>query len=162
MDNVTIKNRIADAMQEPSAPEELVRRTVVRAQALRAGRNAEEKLARAGKTLLHEEKEQLAAQSLLGRLMLSSLPPEGVSAEKLTAALRGREDVREAHSKPADVLLSELESGKLIRSLAAKGRARAEKKPEEKTLGEKQKKERKAPVKAAPVKKAPEIKGPSL
>ena len=162
MANEMIKNRITDAMQEPSAPEELVRRTIVRAQALVAGRDAEEKLARTGKTLSHEEKEQLAAQSLLGRLMLSSLPPEGVSAEKLTAELRGREDIREALSKPTDELLSELKNGKLIRSLAAKGRTRAGKKPEGKALGEKQEEERKTPVKASPVKKAPEIKGPSL
>lgn len=162
MADKTIKNRIMDAMQEPSAPEELVRRTIVRAQLLRAGRNAEEKLAQTGKMLPHEEREQLAAQSLLGRLMLSSLPPEGVSAEKLTAELHSREDIRAALSKPTDVLLSELESGKLIRSLAAKGRARAEKKPEEKALSDKQEKERKTPAKASPVKKAPEIKGPSL
>lgn len=162
MANEMIKNRIAAEMQEPSAPEELVRRTIVRAQALSAGRNAEEKLAQAGKMLSHEEKEQLAAQSLLGRLMLSSLPPEGVSAEKLTAELRGREDIRAALSKPTDVLLSELKNGKLIRSLAAKRRARAGKKPEEKALSDKQEKERKTPVKASPVKKAPEIKGPGL
>ena len=162
MANKMINNRITDAMQEPSAPEELVRRTIVRAQAIRAGRNAEEKLAQADKTLSHEEKEQLAAQSLLGRLMRSSLPPEGVSAEKLTAELRGREDIREALSKPTDELLSELKNGKLIRSLAAKGRTRAGKKPEGKALGEKQEKERKTPVKASPVKKAPEIKGPGL
>ena len=162
MANEMIKNRIAAEMQEPSAPEELVRRTIVRAQAISAGRNAEEKLAQAGKALSHEEKEQLAAQSLLGRLMLSSLPPEGVSAEKLTAGLRGRKDIREALSKPTDELLSELESGKLIRSLAAKGRARAGRKPAEKALSDKQEKERKTPVKASPVKKAPEIKGPGL
>ena len=149
-------------MQEPSAPEALIRRNIVRAQALGAGRNAEEKLAQAGETLSREEKEQLAAQSLLGRLMFGSLPPEGVSAEELTAELRGREDIREALSKPTDVLLSELKNGKLIRSLAAKERARAGKKPEEKALGEKQEKERKTPVKASPVKKAPEIKGPDL
>ena len=162
MANEMIKNRIAAEMQEPSAPEELVRRNIVRAQALRAGRSAEEKLAQAGETLPHEEKEQLAAQSLLGRLMLSSLPPEGVSAEKLTAELRNREDIRAALSKPTDVLLSELKSGKLIRSLAAKGRARAGKKPEEKTLGQKKTEERKTPTKASPVKKVPEIKGPGL
>ena len=162
MDNMTIKNRMTVAMQEPSAPEALIRRNIVRAQALVAGQDAEEKLARAGKTLPREEKEQLAAQSLLGRLMLSSLPPEGVSAEKLTAELRGRENVREALSKPTDVLLSELESGKLVRSLAAKGRARVGKKPEEKTLGDKRAKEGKTPVKASPAKKAPEIKSPGL
>ncbi len=162
MDNMTIKNRITDTMQEPPAPEALIRRNIVRAQALVAGRDAEEKLVRAGKTLSHEEKEQLAAQSLLGRLMLGSLPPEGVSAEKLTAELRGREDIREAFSKPTDVLLSELKNGRLIRSLAAKERARAGKRPEERAPGDKREKERKTPVKASPVKKAPEIKGPSL
>ena len=157
-----IKNRIAAEMQEPSAPEELVRRNIVRAQALRAGRDAEKRLAQAGETLSHEEKEQLAAQSLLGRLMFGSLPPEGASAEKLMAELRGREDIRTALSKPTNELLSELKSGKLIRSLAAKGRERAGKKPAEKALGGKQAEERKTPAKVLPIKETPAIKGPGL
>lgn len=150
-----IKNKIADAMREPSAPEALIRRNIVRAKAITAGRNAEEKLAQAGESLSKEEKEQLAAESLLGRLMLSSLPREGISAEQLTAELRGREEIRKALDQPADVLLSELNSGKLIRSLAAKELAKAGEKSPEKASAVKRTQERKAPVPEIPGKNGP-------
>ena len=152
-----MKNKIADAMREPSAPEALVRRNIVRAKAITAGRNAEAKLAQAGESLSKEEKEQLAAESLLGRLMLSNLPRDGISAEELTAELRGREDIRKALDQPTDVLLSDLSSGKLIRSLASKKPVRAAEKPPEKPEAVKQPPEKKAPVPESPGKTGPAL-----
>ena len=148
-----MKNKIADAMREPSAPEALVRRNIVRAKAITAGRNAEAKLAQAGELLSKEEKEQLAAESLLGRLMLSNLPRDGTSAEELTAELRSREDIRKALDQPTDVLLSDLSSGKLIRSLASKNPVRAA----EKAATIKQTPEKKAPVPESPGKTGPAL-----
>ena len=150
-----IKNKIADAMREPSAPEALIRRNIVRAKAITAGRNAEEKLAQAGESLSKEEKEQLAAESLLGRLMLSNLPRDGISAEELTSELRSREDIRIALDQPADVLLSELNSGNLIRLLAAKKPVRAAEKPQERAAAVKQTQEKKAPAPEPPGKNGP-------
>ena len=159
MDDMTIKNRITDAMREPPIPESLMERTVELARAVGAGREAEKKLARTNEALPREEKEQLVAQALIGRLMRNGLPPEGVSAEKLTEELRSREGFREAMEKPTNVLRSELKNGKLILGLAAKERARTEKEPAEKILAEVQKN---TPHKEAPVKKTPERKGPVL
>ena len=157
MDDMTIKNRINDAMRRPSVPESLMERTVELARAVGAGREAERKLAQSGETLPRDEKEQLVAQGLVGRLMRNHLPPEGVSAEKLTEELRGREDFRKAIEKPTDVLLGELKNGRLILSLAAAERAGAKKTMPEKTMGEARVEEKKMPVK-----KAPEIKAPGL
>ena len=114
-------------MQEPPVPEKLLERTLILARTVRQGREAEKRLAESPP---RSEKEQLAAQSILGRLFCGQFPPEGANPEKLAEELRGKEEFRRAVEQPADALLSDLQDGRLLRSLAAK-RAKAEKKSTE-------------------------------
>ena len=154
MDDRTIRNKITAAVQEPAAPEALIRRNIVRAQALRAGREAEEKLAQSDETLPREEKELLAAQSLLGRLMLSNLPIEGVTAEALTERIRKAEYFRKEADRPTEQLLSDLQNGKMIRRMAALNRSRNEKALSDPAAAEER---QKAPVREAPLKSGPAL-----
>ena len=117
MDDLTIRNKLEEALREPSAPPGLVERTVARAELLTRGREAERELAGgAGE----ERRELLAAQALLGRVMLTNRPPEGKSAQELTGELLQSERFRAAVAgRPAAELLSGMRTGRLLRSFGA-------------------------------------------
>ena len=61
MNEMTIKNRIENAMEAPRAPEKLVNQTVLRVQGIVAGRSAEQRLEQEGDRLPKEEVAQLTA-----------------------------------------------------------------------------------------------------
>ncbi len=126
MNDMKIQNKMAQALQEPSPPESLVSRTIVRAQALVEGRQAERRLAEG--SFDAEEKAQLAAQRLVGRVMLPNVPPEGASVALMKDQLLENKEFRQMTERPAEQLLSELQTGRMIRSLGEQKYFRAEKK----------------------------------
>ena len=95
MDEYVIKQKIQKAFFEPRAPEELMQKVVLRAQAVAMGSNAQKAL----ETAPAEKVGELASQALIGQLAEVSELPKGVQPEKLarlleqqpafTAALRG-------------------------------------------------------------------------
>lgn len=116
MSEATIKQKLADALQEPGAGAALVARTVTRARALTEGREAERLLAQQSGP--GPETAALTAKALVGRLMLTNEPPDGVTPEQMTAQLLA--DPRFAGMEKAEParILNELKSGALIRSFA--------------------------------------------
>ena len=59
MDELNVKNQIAEALREPEVPRNLVERTVVRARAITAGRAAEQQLAAQLQAQVHLQHLQL-------------------------------------------------------------------------------------------------------
>lgn len=113
MDEISLKTQISAAMGEPSAPQALVERTVVRAEAITAGRAAEQRLA-AGETLSAGEAAVLTAKSVAGRLMLTAMPPAGITAEAMASRLAENEKIRQLAALSPEKLLSELQTGQFL------------------------------------------------
>ena len=111
MDELNLKNKIADALQAPEVPENLLERTVVRARAITAGRAAERQLAERGAALPADEAAGLTAQSVVGRLMLTVQPPDGTDEAAMAAQLLENEKFRSLTALPAEKQLQELRSG---------------------------------------------------
>ena len=111
MDERNLKNQIADALQAPEVPENLLERTIVRARAITAGRAAERQLAECGDALPADEAAGLTAQSVVGRLMLTVQPPDGVDEAAMTAQLLENEKFRSLTALPAEKQLQELHGG---------------------------------------------------
>lgn len=111
MDDKQIREKLGEALKAPSPPQELVERTVERAKAITAGREAEKKLSlqEGGRADPH-----LAAQSVVGRLMMVRQPPNGASAEAMASQLEQNPDFRTAVDCPAKQLLEELQSGRVM------------------------------------------------
>ena len=65
MNKMTIKNRIEDAVGAQSAPEKLVKQTVLRVQGIVAGRGAELRLEQEGSKLSKGEVAYLTAAGLI-------------------------------------------------------------------------------------------------
>ena len=114
MDELNLKNQIADALQAPEVPADLLERTVVRARAITAGRAAERQLAERGDALPADEAAGLTAQSVVGRLMLTAQPPDGVDEAVMTAQLLENEKFRRLTALPAEKQLQELHSGEFL------------------------------------------------
>lgn len=118
MDEAAMKSKIQRAMNEPAAPEGLVRRTIVRANAIEAGRAAENELQALGSAAATEHSRALAARGALGRLMLANAPPDGAGLELLERQLRQLPAFRTLADRPADQVLQDLRSGKFTAQLA--------------------------------------------
>jgi hypothetical protein len=95
MDEYVIKQKIQEAFFEPRAPEELMQKVVLRAQAVAMGTNAQKELENAPA----EKVGALASRALIGQLAAVSELPQGMPPEQLAnlleqepafaAALRG-------------------------------------------------------------------------
>lgn len=123
MDDRSIREKLTRAMAEPKAPEALIRQTIVRTGAVRDGLRAEEKLESDGSSLSPGERRELAAKSVVGRLMQNVRPPDGVTAERMTKQLMDMPAFRKLAEQPADRLLSDIRLGRVNRILASSGSA---------------------------------------
>jgi hypothetical protein len=119
MDEITIKKRIEAAMGERTAPEKLIKQTVLRAQGIVAGRNAEQRLEQEGDHLSKEEMAYLTAAGLIGRLAFSRPLPEGGSLQQMTEQLAANPKLRQRLNRPVEETLSYLRSGKLFGEISA-------------------------------------------
>ena len=119
MNEMTIKNRIEAAIGVQSAPEKLVRQTILRVQGIVAGRSAEQRLEQEGSRLPKEEVARLTAAGLIGRLAISGPLPEGSSLEQMTEQLAGSAKLQQRLNRPVEETLSRLRSGMLFKELGA-------------------------------------------
>ena len=108
MNEMTIKNRIEDAVGIQSAPEKLVKQTVLRVQGIVAGRSAEQRLEQEGERLPKEEVAYLTAAGLIGRLAISGPLPEGSSLQQMTEQLAASPKLNQRLNRPVEETLSRL------------------------------------------------------
>ena len=144
--NSEIKAKLAEALDEPDVSPEFVETMVTRAKAISAGREAEKKLA---EPLGTKEKYHYTAQSVVGRLMMTTKPPHSATAEGMTDQLEKSDKFRSMVEETPDIL-GELKNGKFIKKFAPIS---------ESAYAEKNSPERSA-VKSAP--EDPEINAPSI
>ena len=107
---------LTEALREPSAPENLIRRTVLRCQAVSRGREAEEELTKPdGRS--KEETARLLAYGLLGRLAQDVPLPERTTPENAVEKILSDKRFQAAaqNCNPARAL----QSGALLRQLTA-------------------------------------------
>ena len=83
MDEYVVKQKIQKAFLEPRAPEELMQKVVLRAQAVSMGTNAQRALENAPA----EQVGALASRALIGQLAAVSELPKGVEPELLARLL---------------------------------------------------------------------------
>jgi hypothetical protein len=133
MNEMTIKKRIEDAVGIQSAPEKLVKQTVLRVQGIVAGRSAEQRLEQEGERLPKEEVAYLTAAGLIGRLAISGPLPEGSSLQQMTEQLAASPKLNQRLNRPVEETLSRLRSGMLLKELGAQAPER-EKPPAEKPM----------------------------
>ena len=133
MNEMTIKNRIEDAVGNQRAPEKLVKQTVLRVQGIVAGRSAEQRLEQEGERLLKEEVAYLTAAGLIGRLAISGPLPEGSSLQQMTEQLAASPKLNQRLNRPVGETLGRLRSGMLLKELGAQAPER-EKPPAEKPM----------------------------
>ena len=133
MNEMTIKNRIEDAVGNQKAPEKLVKQTVLRVQGIVAGRSAEQRLEQEGERLPKEEVAYLTAAGLIGRLAISGPLPEGSSLQQMTEQLATSPKLNQRLNRPVEETLSRLRSGMLLKELGAQAPER-EKPPAEKPM----------------------------
>ena len=119
MNEMTIKSRIRAAVEEQSAPEKLVKQTILRVQGIVAGRSAEQRLEQEGDSLAKEEVAYLTAAGLIGRLAVSAPLPEGSSLQQMTKQLAGSSRLQQWLNRPVEETLSRLRSGVLMKELGA-------------------------------------------
>lgn len=122
MDNVTdaiIKKKITAALDEPSVPQELVERTVDRANAITSGREAEKELASLSADAPAELKTELAAKAITGRLILNRRASANVTAAQMTGQLESNERFRALTSGDPIRLAHDIRSGELILRMTA-------------------------------------------
>ncbi len=118
MDDLSVKEKIVNAMAEPRAPDALVERMVQRVKAIETGRRAEEQLRSEGGEPQPEARTMLAAESIVGRLMQRTPPPDGVTGAQMARQLKEQPRFRELVESDAD-LLNGLTSGRLLKKLGA-------------------------------------------
>ena len=133
MNEMTIKNRIEDAVGTQSAPEKLVKQTVLRVQGIVAGRSAEQRLEQEGNGLPKEEVAYLTAAGPIGRLAISGPLPEGSSLQQMTEQLAASPKLNQWLNRPVEETLSRLRSGMLLKEIGAQAPER-EKPPAEKAM----------------------------
>ena len=119
MNEMTIKNRIEDAVGAQNAPEKLVQQTVLRVQGIVAGRSAEQRLEQEGNALPKDEVAHLTAAGLIGRLAVSAPLPDGGSLEQMTQQLADSPKLQQRLNRPVEDTLSRLRSGMLLKELGA-------------------------------------------
>jgi hypothetical protein len=124
MDEITIKNRIEAAVETQQAPEKLVKQTILRAQGIAAGRNAERRLEQEGDQLPKEEVAYLTAAGLIGRLAFSRPLPEGSSLRQMTEQLAASPRLQQRLNRPVEETLSRLRSGMLFGEIGAQAPVR--------------------------------------
>lgn len=112
MDELTVKNRIVEAMNEPPPLEQLVRGMIVRAKAIVAGRRAEERLEREERQLSLEDRTKLAATGMIGLLAGVAALPEGATPEGLAAQLAA--EPRFVRAVEGGNTLARLRNGELL------------------------------------------------
>ena len=117
MEEEEIIENIVNSMAEPKAPEDLVKRTVERGKAIEAGLEAEKKLFSFGDKIEQSEKTMLAAKSIIGRLMQVSMPPKGITSEKMSADLANNEAFKRASDKSSKELLESIKNGELVKEI---------------------------------------------
>ena len=137
MDEYVTKQKIQKAYDAPKAPEELIRKVILRAQAVTMGVEAQKQLA----TAPAEKAGQLASRALIGQLAEVSELPNGAQPEGLARQLE-QEPAFQAALRGGNVA-ARLSNGTLIQQLTG-GNWEAE--PAE-------------PQMEAPVKNAPQIPG---
>lgn len=113
MDDVTLKQKITEAMDAPSPDPGTVQRAIVRGQVITAGRAAEAKLEAGG---TGGDNAQLLAQGLLGRLAVLTPLPEGDPAQMVWQLAQNPRLQQAAQSPDA---LQKLRSGALLQQVAA-------------------------------------------
>jgi hypothetical protein len=124
MDEITIKNRIEAAVETQRAPEKLVNQTILRAQGIAAGRDAERRLEQEGDQLPKEEVAYLTAAGLIGRLAFSRPLPEGSSLHQMTEQLAASPRLQQRLNRPVEETLSRLRSGMLFGEIGAQAPVR--------------------------------------
>ena len=83
MDEFTVKEKLQAAFSAPQVSEDLIQRTILRAQAVTMGAEAQRKM----ETASAEEMGQLASRALIGQLAAVSDLPIGVKPERLAQQL---------------------------------------------------------------------------
>ncbi len=117
MNDMTIKGKLAAALCEPSAPPGLVERTVVRAQAIVAGREAEQQLEHES-ALSPAEYMNLASQCVVGRLMQKQQPPANVSVDMMCRQLQQSNAFCRLTDQPPKKFLAEVKNGMFLHKLS--------------------------------------------
>lgn len=120
-----IREKLTEALDEPSVPPALVEQNVVRASAITAGRDAEKQLEAMAGHAGDGNTVDLAAKCLIGRLMMTKKPPMGVTVPQMTDQLKSKSSfIRLVSGEPGEVL-HEIRSGELLQKLAGNIRAAA-------------------------------------
>ena len=114
MDEFTIKQKILAACSEPRAPEELIRKVVLRTQAVTMGVNAQKELENGTAQNVGE----LASRALIGQLASVSELPKGAQPEQLARQLE-QEPSFQAALRRGNVARM-LSSGELMQQLAGR------------------------------------------
>lgn len=83
MDEFTIKEKLQAALSVPPVSEDLIQRTILRAQAVTMGADAQQKIENAPA----EEMGKLASRVLIGQLAAVSDLPKGIKPERLAQQL---------------------------------------------------------------------------
>ena len=112
MDEYVVKQKIQKACCEPPAPEELIRKVVLRTQAVTMGVNAQKEL----ETAPAEKVGELASRALVGQLAQVSELPRGAQPEQLARQL-AQEPVFQAALRGGHVA-RRVSSGELMRQVA--------------------------------------------
>ena len=124
MDEYVIKQKIQKACFEPRAPEELIQKVILRAQAVTMGAQAQKQL----ETAPVEKHAELAAHVLVGQLATVSELPKGARPEQLAQQLAQKAEFLAALR--GGNLAGRLHSGELLQQLTGKKPAIPQASPE--------------------------------
>ena len=111
MDEYVIKQKVQRAFPEPRAPEGLIQKVILRAQAIVMGVQAQKQL----KSASEEKLGQLASRALIGQLAMVSELPQGAQPELLARQLQQAPAFQSALC--GGNVASRLNSGELIRQV---------------------------------------------
>ena len=117
MDENMIKQKIQTACFEPQPPEELIRKVVLRSQAVSMGVQAQKRL----ETAPAEKAGELASRVLIGQLALVSDLPKGIQPETLARKLE--QEPAFAAALRGGNIARRLSSGEVMQELAGKDSA---------------------------------------
>lgn len=119
MNEMEFKEKLTAAMAEPAAPPKLVDDTVARVQTLLQGREAEKRLAGDG-ALSAQEKADLAADGVLGRLAESGRLPLGADPQALKQQLLQKERFGELTQQSPRSIAGGLQDGTFLKNMTQK------------------------------------------
>lgn len=120
MDEAIIRNKIKAAEQAPPTPADLLERTVLRASCMEKGLAAEARLDEIisrGGAPPEETVASLTAQALLGRISAVLPLPAGSEPDALVKQLEESPKFRAQANRPAEQLLSDVRSGRMLKAL---------------------------------------------